>query len=269
MTSIHQRGLIYFVVLCVAWTGCKKKVVSQPPAPPQVEAAAQSPPSPRAPLINQFTAEPASIQRGQSAILQWRVTGEIARVSINRGIGTVQQTAQQQVSPNESTTYTLTADGPGGSSIATAVISVTSPPELPPEPPPAASAPIDFVQRLTTNVQDAYFDFNSTEIRPDAKQVLTQDAEALKGLLGEFPKVKILIEGHCDERGSAEYNLALGDLRAESARKWLMDFGISGERLQTISHGKEKPQCTDHNEECWQSNRRVHFVPGQALENPQ
>ena len=71
---------------------------------------------------------------------------------------------------------------------------------------------------------------------------------------------KILIQGHCDERGTLEYNIALGERRAQSAKKYLIDLGIDPSRISTISYGKEKPFCTDHNEECWQENRRAHFA---------
>ncbi|MDD1679671.1 MAG: OmpA family protein, partial [Methanomicrobiales archaeon] len=92
---------------------------------------------------------------------------------------------------------------------------------------------------------------------------LTKDADALKSILQEFPNAVITVEGHCDERGSAEYNLGLGDRRATSAKDFLVQLGVPADKLKTISYGKERPVCTESNEECWQRNRRAHFSAGQ------
>ena len=119
------------------------------------------------------------------------------------------------------------------------------------------------VQRLSSDVQDAYFDYDKTDIRSDAGGVLTQNAAALKSILSDFPNASINIEGHCDERGSAEYNTGLGDRRASAAKDFLQGLGVPADRLKTISYGKERPQCTEQEESCWQKNRRVHFVPAQ------
>jgi peptidoglycan-associated lipoprotein len=118
-------------------------------------------------------------------------------------------------------------------------------------------------QAIASNVQDAYFDYDKTDIRSDARDVLSKDAAALKSILTDFPNASIVVEGHCDERGSAEYNLGLGDRRASAAKEFLQGLGVSADRLKTISYGKERPQCTEQNESCWQKNRRVHFAAGQ------
>ena len=81
----------------------------------------------------------------------------------------------------------------------------------------------------------------------------------------DFPNTTVIIEGHCDERGSAEYNLGLGDRRASAARDFLTRLGLPGDRLIKVSYGKERPQCTESNETCWQKNRRVHFAPGESV----
>jgi peptidoglycan-associated lipoprotein len=135
------------------------------------------------------------------------------------------------------------------------------PPPPPPAAPPTPTMTID--QRLGSDVQDVYFDYDKTDIRNDARDVLSRNASALKQILTDFPNASIVIEGHCDERGSAEYNLGLGDRRASSAKEFLQGLGVSADRLKTISYGKERPQCTDQNESCWQKNRRVHFAAGQ------
>jgi peptidoglycan-associated lipoprotein len=211
--------------------------------------------------VAQFTAEPTTIQRGQSSTLRWEVSGNVTSVSIDQGIGTVTNTGNRRVSPSDSTTWVLTATGPGGSTTASATVNVSAPPP-PPPPPPQANAP-DFGGRLASDVQDAFFDYDKTDVRSDARDALTRNATALKAILNDFPGAAIVIEGHCDERGSAEYNLGLGDRRASSAKEFLVGLGIPADRLKTISYGKERPQCTEQNETCWQKNRRVHFAPGQ------
>jgi len=193
--------------------------------------------------------------------LRWEVTGNVTSVSIDQTIGTVQNTGNRRVSPSDSTTYTLTATGPGGSTTASATVSVTSPP--PPPTPVAPSPVITIDQRVGLEVQDAFFDYDKSDIRGDARDVLTQDAAALKRILNDFPNASIVVEGHCDERGSAEYNLGLGDRRASAAKDFLVQLGVPADRLKTISYGKERPQCTESGESCWQKNRRAHFSPGQ------
>jgi len=239
--------------------GCKKKAPPAPPPPPPAPPTrVEPPPPPAAPVVAQFTAEPTSIQRGQSSTLRWQVNGNATAVSIDHTIGTVQNTGNRSVFPSESTTYTLTATGPGGSTTASATVSVTTPPPPPePAPPPAPSATI--IDRLQSSVQDAYFDYDKSDIRADAQTALQQDAAALKGILADFPNASIVVEGHCDDRGSAEYNLGLGDRRASAAKDFLVQLGVPADRLKTISYGKERPQCTDENEACWQKNRRAHF----------
>jgi peptidoglycan-associated lipoprotein len=101
-----------------------------------------------------------------------------------------------------------------------------------------------------------YFDFDRYYIREDAKPALEQNAKVLKA----NPNMRILIEGHCDERGTVEYNLALGERRAAAARQYLMDLGIDGSRISTISYGKERPVAFGHDEASWQQNRRAEFV---------
>jgi peptidoglycan-associated lipoprotein len=256
-----------FSIICLALAlamfaaGCKKKVPAPAPPPPPPPAPEVVAPKPAAPTVAQFTAEPTSIQRGQTSTLRWQVTGSVNSVSINQGVGTVQSTGSSRVNPSDSTTYTLTATGPGGSVTATATVNVSAPP--PPAPPAPAPPVVTLEQRLGSDVQDAYFDYDKTDIRSDARDVLSKNATALKSILSDFPNGSIVIEGHCDERGSAEYNLGLGDRRASAAKEFIQGLGVSADRLKTISYGKERPQCTQQDESCWQKNRRVHFVPGQ------
>jgi peptidoglycan-associated lipoprotein len=250
------------VSLAIFAAGCKKKVPPPPPPPPPAPVAAPTPPPPAAPVVAQFTVEPTTIQPGQSATLRWEVSGTVTSVGIDNGIGAVQNTGNRRVSPTQSTTYTLTASGPGGNTTSSATLTVTAPPP-PPPPPPTAAPKVPFDQRMSSEVQDAYFDYDKNDIRSDAQAVLTQNASAIKAILNDFPSASIVIEGHCDERGSAEYNLGLGDRRASAAKEFLLGLGVPADRLKTISYGKERPQCTDSDEACWQKNRRVHFSPGQ------
>ncbi len=246
--------------LFLAATGCKKKVAPPPPPPPP-KAEVPPPPPPPKPSITQFVAEPSTIQRGQSATLRWNVS-DATDISINQSIGAVQAQGTRQVFPNDTTTYTLTVKGPGGADSRSATVSVTVPPP-PPPPPPPKPARKTLSEMLSTEVQDAYFDYDKSDIREDARAVLTSDATALKTLISDYPSGAIVIEGNCDERGSAEYNLGLGDRRASSARDFLVQLGVPADRLKTISYGKERPVCTESNEDCWQKNRHVHFSSGE------
>ena len=109
---------------------------------------------------------------------------------------------------------------------------------------------------LSKGLQPVYFDFDKSFIRDDARAVMQMNAEWLKA----NPKAKIRIEGNCDERGTKEYNQALGQRRATSAKKYLTDMGISSQRISLISYGKEKPVCGEATEDCWQKNRRDDFI---------
>jgi len=108
----------------------------------------------------------------------------------------------------------------------------------------------------SASLQPIYFDFDKSFVRDDARSVMKANVEWLKA----NPKIKIRIEGNCDERGTKEYNQALGQRRATSAKKYFTDMGISAKRISLISYGKEKPVCSDHSEDCWQKNRRDDFV---------
>ena len=103
---------------------------------------------------------------------------------------------------------------------------------------------------------DAFFDYDQADLREDARSALAQDAQWLK----KYNTVQVLVEDHCDERGTAAYNLALGDRRANAVKEYLASLGIDGSRLRTVSYGKERPFCSDSTEGCWQQNRRGHLV---------
>jgi peptidoglycan-associated lipoprotein len=116
------------------------------------------------------------------------------------------------------------------------------------------------IDQLLAKIEDAYFNYNEATLRPDATKTLNADSTELRDILKDYPAYKLTIQGHCDERGSAEYNMALGDKRAESAKEYLVQIGIPGQQLNVVSYGKEKPVCEEHDEACWQKNRRIHIV---------
>jgi peptidoglycan-associated lipoprotein len=116
------------------------------------------------------------------------------------------------------------------------------------------------ISDVNRELQDAFFEYDRAELRTDALAALQRDTGLLFPILGEFPELTIVIEGHCDERGSAEYNLGLGAHRSARAVDVLRGFGIPAERMEQVSYGKERPQCTDSAEFCWQRNRRVHLL---------
>lgn len=116
------------------------------------------------------------------------------------------------------------------------------------------------IDQLIARIQDAYFDYNAHTLRGDAISTLASDSKELGTILQQYPDYKLKIEGFCDERGSAEYNIALGDARAKAAKDYLVNAGVPTGSLDTVSYGKENPVCTEHAESCWQKNRRVHIV---------
>ncbi|HLK65232.1 MAG TPA: OmpA family protein [Bryobacteraceae bacterium] len=236
-------------------SGCRKKVAVAPPAPPSAQEV--PPPAPKAPAAS-ITAEPSTVEAGQAVTLKWSST-DATEAAIS-GIGSVAVEGRQQVRPENATTYELVAQGPGGSATASVTVNVMAPPPpiiLPPA--PVASKSLE--DRIAWELSDVYFDYDRSDMREDAIAALAKDAEALQSILAEFPAAVIIVEGHCDERGSAEYNLGLGDRRADAARAYLEAL-VPADRLKTVSYGKERPQCTDAAEACWQKNRRVHFANG-------
>ena len=135
--------------------------------------------------------------------------------------------------------------------------------------PPAATTPAPRFPNATTRaridqllakIEDAYFDYDKYSLRPDALKALQADSTELRDILKDYPDYKLTVEGHADERGSAEYNVALGDRRAGAAKDYLVGIGIPSAQLDVISYGKERPVCQEHDEACWQLNRRIHIV---------
>jgi peptidoglycan-associated lipoprotein len=120
------------------------------------------------------------------------------------------------------------------------------------------------IQDLLNRIQDAYFDYNKHSLRPDAEAALKKDAQTLADIIKQYPDFKLTVEGFADERGSEEYNLALGDARAKQTKEYLSNLGLPSDQLAVMSYGKDKPVCTEHDEDCWQKNRHTHITQAQA-----
>ena len=156
------------------------------------------------------------------------------------------------------------APGPGAVVTPAAPSPTTTPPEVRVEPPAAQAvvpeapkAPEPAAAAVAASpLKDAFFDYDKSALREDQKAALNEDVAWLKGNAG----AKVLIEGHCDERGTAEYNLGLGERRAKAVKDYLIAAGIAAERLSIISYGKERPFVLGHDESAWKWNRRGHFV---------
>jgi peptidoglycan-associated lipoprotein len=195
----------------------------------------------------QLTATPTVISAGDQVQLTWRTTDA---TSVSLDGANVPTTGVKTVTPTTTTTYRLEAHGDGGSADASATVTVN--------PPPAIVVPSNTMtaeQEFAANVQDVFFDYDTDAIRTDAQATLSKDASYLVS----HADVKVVIGGYCDERGSDEYNLALGQRRADSAKNALVTAGVAATRIRVISYGKEKPFCTESNEACWQQNRRAGF----------
>ena len=241
--SFRRLGMLLGVVALVALAGgCKKQVASRPPA--------ETAPAPTAaqPTVT-LNASPTSIKSGDTVTLSWTST-DATDLDIEPGVGKVTAQGTTPVNPTDSTTYTITATGPGGTATSDARVTVGAAPVE------APSGNQGLSELFEQNVKDAFFDFNKSDIRGDARDNLAKTAEFLRS----YPQIRVTIEGHCDERGSTEYNIGLGERRAQAAKNYLISLGISATRMDTVSWGKERPFCTEHDESCWQQNRRAHFV---------
>lgn len=237
--------ILLLVVSIVAGCAKKQPVAKDLPPPPPPRAGAPTP-------TVTLRATPSSIERGQSVTLEWS-SQNAYQLTLEPGLGQVPLQGNMRLSPFDSLTYRILAVGSGGKAEASARVTVSARP-VPPEPPPPTVE--DIGRSFEARVRAIYFDYDSFNIREDAVPVLQANADWLRA----NPRALIVIEGHCDERGSAEYNLGLGDRRANSTKEYLVSLGIDGSRIRTISYGKERPMCSEESEDCWQRNRRAHFV---------
>ena len=237
-TSSQHIVALLAVSAVLTLAGCTRK-------PTSAKTVAPPPPAPEPAAI--LAVNPMEIHTGQIATLTWR-TENANDVSLT-GVGVVAAKGNTTIRPQASTTYVLTAKGPGGSKEASARITVTLPPPV-----TGKSTPTD-EELFSESVKDVFFAYDKSNIASNEESILEGDAKFLQA----HSYMKLWISGHCDERGSEEYNLALGDSRADSVRDQLERFGIKADRIRTISYGKEKPFCSEETEACWQLNRRAHF----------
>ncbi len=240
------RGLVSYLLLFLVTfavtmlTGCPSKTpVAQTPPPPP-------PPAPTATI----EVSPATVQAGQPVTLTWK-TENATTVAIDP-LGAVQASGSQTVTPTESTTYHIMAKGPGGVQESDARVTVTGAAAAEQPTGNSEEALAEAVNRL-----DVFFDTNDFSIRPDQLTTIRNDADFLK----QHTELRIVVEGHCDETGSTEYNLALGDRRAMEVKTALEKAGVNSRRMRTISYGKEQPFCQESSDDCWRMNRRAHIVP--------
>ena len=245
--TITRKAFILVAALATigAVTGCHKKASGVDP-----NSLGPAPAAPDAPTAT-LTADPLAVDLGQSVVLNWR-TQNATSVTID-GIGPVNLNGTQTVAPSTSTDFHLTAKGDGGSVEANVRVTVRVP--VAPTAPAITEGDMGSDAAFHQNVQDVFFDYDSFDLRPDASTSVAQAATYLNA----HPSIKVVIGGYCDDRGSAEYNLALGENRANAARTALVSAGVSASRLRVISYGKEKQFCTEENESCWQQNRRAQF----------
>lgn len=245
----------YFILLIAMFLlpSCKKQVIVAnepiPTKPEEIQPAVIPSPSPTI----KITASPSTIERNQPTELSWKSTNAVS-ILIDGGVGNVSTNGSVQVSPLESTTYTATAKGPGGKSKASTRVTVIQK-TLDPLVGTSDS------QRLQTaidegHVKPIFFEYDKAQLTAQAKSTLKENARWIL----RFSGVLVVIQGHCDERGTEEYNLALGDRRAQAVRNHLIELGISSTQLTSISYGEERPFSKGHNEKAWRLNRRANFV---------
>lgn len=258
MSLSRAKGVGYalFLFFTLAGLGCHKNAAATPPpAPPPAEPPAAAAPAPTITL----RAQPSTIDRGGATTLQWDAKNATS-VTITPNVGDVAITGNRSVNPTSSVTYTATAMGPGGSATDTARITVNTPaPAAEAAPPPRNAPNVTAEELFERNVKTIYFDYDKADIKPDQMSVLQGNASWLKS----NPNVRFTIEGHCDERGSEEYNLALGDRRANAVKEYLVAQGVSANRIMTVSYGEERPVCREETEECFAKNRRAAFTLNQ------
>ncbi|WP_419806853.1 OmpA family protein [Terriglobus sp.] len=233
------------LLLTFTLSGChhKKSAAPPPPIAPAVEAPTAT-----------LSADPLAIDQGQTVTLNWRTTNA-TDVSID-GIGTVNPSGTQTVTPSNSTNFHLLAKGDGGT--AEANVRVTVRVAAAPSTDTGASTNLGDMgtdAAFHAAVKDVFFDYDSYDLRADAQTNATQAASYLT----QHPAIRVIIGGYCDERGSAEYNLALGENRANAAKQGLVNAGVSADRIRVVSYGKEKQFCTEANDSCYQQNRRAQF----------
>ena len=248
-THLYKLTIIAAAVMTLSLaTGCHKK---QGPDPNSMGPV--TPPETTAPPTATLTADPVAIDLGSSVVLNWRTQN--ANVVTIDGIGQVNANGTQTVSPANSTNFHLVAKGDGGTVEANVRVTVNVPVAPSPTSADASAGDMGSDSVFHQYVPDLYFDYDSYELRADATAGVANAAD----YLNHHPAIKVVIGGYCDDRGSAEYNVALGENRANSAKSALVSAGVSASRIRVVSYGKEKQFCSEETESCWQENRRAQF----------
>ncbi|HSR69035.1 MAG TPA: OmpA family protein [Acidobacteriota bacterium] len=253
------RRLVPLLVFLLAAAACGERQAPPPPPPSADRSPTGSPDATPgatvAPPSVTLNAQPLQVRRGEPSLLDWEATSA-SQVTLQPGIGEVEAVGSLQVYPEQTTTYILNALGEGGSSTRSVTVEVLADeqglevqnidPDLPLE------------ERFKRAVKPVFFEFDEADLSAEARRTLDENIEWLT--LPENLSVRFLVEGHCDQRGSDEYNLALGELRAQVVKGYLVRGGVDPARIFTVSYGEERPFATGDSEEDYALNRRAHFL---------
>lgn len=253
-TTLHNLSWFFCFFCLITAAACSKRPPPRTPSPGASRSRDVARDRSAVPLPTvTLTASPGTIEFGGQTTLTWATT-DTASLVIDSGVGNVADSGSLVVSPRESTTFTATATGAGGEATASTRVTVV---------PRSArgmmtSTDLDGLQQAVEEgkIQPLFFDYDQAGINAEGERVLRENARWFQ----QFPNATIVIEGHCDERGTEEYNLALGDRRAQAAKAYLVQLGIASARMETISFGEERPFAPGYDEEAYRLNRRAHFV---------
>jgi len=257
MSTYRKSGLqlLLGAVLLLMAVGCQKQSASTAPTPVPTDrtSGAGAIRVDADPPTVDLNASPATVELGDASTLTWKSSGA-STILIDGEVGNVGETGSVTVTPRESTTYTALATGPGGEARSSTRVTVVERSMSP----SVLSTDIESLQEAISegSVRPIFFDYDQAELTSDSKAILEENARWFR----RFPAAQVIIEGHCDERGTEEYNLALGDRRAEAVRQFLLQVGLESTRLDTISYGEERPFAQGYDERAYRQNRRAHFV---------
>ncbi len=252
----HSTALLLVLIAVLFFAACGKKTgpVRPPTAPGPAPTAPGTPPTAPPPEL-EARVEPESIPSGESATLVWDARNADI-VVIDRGIGEVDKSGRLKVFATQTSSYRIVAVGPGGNTEKTVTLTVAK------QPPPTLAeeelAGKTVAEQFAYFVKPVFFQYDSSELKDEAK--LTLDGNIRWLVQSEIKGLGVILEGHTDERGAAEYNLALGDKRAQVVRAYMVAHGVDPSRLITVSLGEENPFDPRPTEDAYALNRRVHFV---------
>jgi peptidoglycan-associated lipoprotein len=247
---MKRLAVCLIAVWLIAVPACKKK---GPIAPASAETPTVAP-SPAPAEVSkpeiQFSVNPGSISKGESATLQWQ-SRNASSVVIDSGVGNVSQSGSVVVSPGSSTTFTAVASNSSGEAQASVRVTVVDRPVA------IQSSDIGELEKAIADgrVKPVFFAYDRFELSEESKAVLDENARWFR----QWPKAPVMVGGHCDERGTEEYNLALGDRRAQVAFQYLIDRGVNPEQMESVSFGEERPFAQGQSESDFSQNRRAHF----------